>query len=83
MVIFSASFNEHVTLLRSMFDKLHESRIQLKPLKFLFASNVANFLGYELSRDGIKPQNQLTEAIINFVRVIKGIKAIFGNSWIL
>ena len=62
----SASFDEHVTLLRSIFDRLRESGIQLKPLKYLFASNVANFQGYELSCDGIKPQNRLTEAIVNF-----------------
>ena len=66
VVIFSASFDEHVKLLLSIFARLREWGIPLKPPKCLFASNVANFLGYELSRDGIKSQHRLTDAIINF-----------------
>ena len=66
VVIFSASFAEHKTLLRRIFDRLRESGIQLKPSKCLFARNLANFLGYELSSDGIKAQRRLTEAISNY-----------------
>ena len=65
LVVFTSSLEEHVVVLRSIFDRLRASGIQLKPTKCLFAGNVVNFLGFELSHEGIKPQKRLTEAIIN------------------
>ena len=35
----------------------------LKAIKCVFASDKEDFLGYELSHKGIKPQKRLTEAI--------------------
>lgn len=66
LVIFTPSFEEHSVILKQVFDRLRISGIQLKPSKCLFASNIVNFLGYELSNKGIKPQDRLTEAIVNF-----------------
>ena len=65
LVIFTSTLDEHLIVLRSIFDRLRGSGIQLKATKCLFASNVVNFLGFELSRGGIKPLKRLTEAIIN------------------
>ena len=63
IVIFTSSFEEHLSVLRRVFDRFRASGIQLKPSKCFFASNKVNSLGFELSNNGIKLQHQLTGAI--------------------
>ena len=60
------TFEEHLSSLRDVLLKLRDSGITLKLSKCIFASGNVDFLGYNLSRDGIKPQERLTEAIKDF-----------------
>ena len=62
------SFEEHLSSLASVFEKLRETGIQLKFSKCFFAHEEFDFLGYNLSKDGIKPQKRLTTAIEEFQR---------------
>ena len=66
VIICSATFEEHLELLKSLFDKFRESGIQLKLSKCLFACEEVDFLGYHLSREGIKPQERLITAVNRF-----------------
>ena len=66
IVVFSPTFEEHMADLRSVFDRLRAANVALKASKCLFASDEAEYLGYDLSADGIKPQKRLTEAILSF-----------------
>ena len=66
IVIFTSSFEEHLSVLRRVFNRLRASGIQLKPSKCLFPSNKVIFLGFELSNNGIRPHHQLTGAIRSF-----------------
>ena len=63
IVIFSTTFNQHIQDLEAVFKCLRKSNISLKASKCVIASNKVDFLGYELSVFGIKPQKCLTEAI--------------------
>ncbi len=65
ILIFSDTFEEHLQSLEMVFQKLRESSISLKLSKFVFASRKVDFLGFELSKSGIRPQSRLTEAISN------------------
>ena len=68
IVIFSGNFQEHLQNLEQVFQRLQSSGISLKLSKCVFACNKVNFLGFELSKGGIKPQARLTEAIDNYKR---------------
>ena len=71
VVIFSRTFEEHITLLRSLFEKLRKSGIQLKGSKCRFGFENVEFLGFESSCSGLKPQERLTDAIRKFATLKK------------
>ena len=60
IVIFSGNFQEHLHNLEQVFQRLQSSGISLKLPKCIFACEKVNFLGFELSKGGIKPQARLT-----------------------
>ena len=62
-VVFSKTFDDHITSIKQLFTQLRESGISLKLSKCIFASNKVDFLGFELSSHSIKPQPHVTEAI--------------------
>ena len=67
-VVFSKSFESHLSSLKSLFDRLRSANVTLKASKCVVGSSKVAFLGFELSSDGVRPQNRLTEAIDNFKR---------------
>ena len=68
IIIFSKTFAEHLSMLEKVFQRLVQAGVTLKFSKCNFAASIADFLGYELSEEGIKPQKRLTEAIHTFSR---------------
>ena len=66
IVIFSATFDQHISDLRNVFEKLRTANISLKASKCVIAADEVEYLGYELGANGIKPQKRLTEAILKF-----------------
>eukprot|EP00794_Sanderia_malayensis_P005823 gene5823-6520_t len=68
VMVFTRTFNEHLVNLEKIFNRLRISGISLKLSKCLFASDKVDFLGFELSRQGIKPQARLTTAIQSYKR---------------
>ncbi len=66
IVIFSTTFDDHLANLEQVFKRLSCSGISLKLSKCVFASENVEFLRFELSGQGIKPQPRLTEAINSF-----------------
>ena len=63
IVVFSTTFDEHVRDLKAVFECLRTANVTLKASKCVFAAQKVEFLGFELSVDGIKPQKRLTNAI--------------------
>lgn len=68
IVIFSRTFEEHIADVKTVFERLRAANISLKASKCIFGSSNVDFLGYELSSKGIKPQKRLTDAIRDFAR---------------
>ena len=80
IVIFTKSFPEHLSDVTEIFQSLQASKISLKLSKCRFASSKVDFLGYELSRNGIQPQTRLTNAIRTYQRPLskKELKGFLG-----
>lgn len=54
IIIFSASFDEHLERLQRVFDRLREHGLKLKPSKCQFVRKEVNYLGHLVSADGIR-----------------------------
>ena len=68
LMIFSTTFEQHVLDIEEVFRRLREANTTLKTTKCVFAADRVEFLGYELSSEGIKPQKRLTTATNEFHR---------------
>ena len=66
IVIFSKTFSEHLKNLEQVFQRLCLLGVSLKLSKCVFASHTVDFLGFELSQLGIRPQSRLTDAVLKF-----------------
>ena len=66
--IFSRTFEQHMKEVDLVFQRLREANISLKLSKCVFGSKSVEFLGYELSREGIKPLQRLTSTTKGFQR---------------
>ena len=66
IVIFNSTFEDHIHDLKNVFECLRIAQVTLKASICVFADEKVNFLGFELSVDGIKPQHCLTNAINEF-----------------
>ena len=68
IIIFSKTPREHIERLRSVFQKIHEAGLKLKPKKYEFFKTRISFLGLIVSRDGIECNPKKIEAIKNWKR---------------
>ena len=68
IIIFSRSYDEHLQQLRELLKCMRKHNISLNLSKCRFAMSQVDFLGYNISKDGVKPQKRLSEAIRNFQR---------------
>ena len=62
------TFSDHIITIKAVFDRLRWSGESLIASKCEFGRSKIDFLGYELSKKGIRPQKRLTEAIDSFDR---------------
>lgn len=68
ILIISNSFNEHISHLKLVFDRLNEVGLTLKLKKCAFFCTELPFLGYILNSEGIKPDPTRIEAITSYPR---------------
>ena len=54
-IVFSTTFADHLSYLRSVFEEIRSAGLKLKPSKCSFAQTSAKFLGHVVSGDGIRP----------------------------
>ena len=66
VVIFSRTMEEHYDQLKEVVACFRKHNITLNLAKCAFAMNEVDFLGYNISNDGIKPQKRLTDVIREF-----------------
>ncbi|VDH91422.1 Hypothetical predicted protein [Mytilus galloprovincialis] len=63
VLVFSRTFEEHLQHLTTLFQKLRETNLKLKPTKCTFAAKEVKFLGHVLSsKDGIAVDTTKTDA---------------------
>ena len=53
IIVFSAEVDEHLDLLRAVFERLRGARLKLKPAKYRLCQRSVSFLGHIVSREGI------------------------------
>ena len=68
IVIFSREFDQHLADVEAVFQRLRTANITLKATKCVFGASSVEFLGYNLSSDGIRPQKRLTTSVSEFPR---------------
>ena len=55
ILIFSKTFEEHIQHIQMVFDRLREHKLKMKLRKCAFAQSKTVYLGYEVSKAGIRP----------------------------
>ena len=70
IIIFSKTPKEHIERLRSVFQKLCEAILKLKPKKCEFFKTKISYLGHIMSKNGIECDPKKVEAIKNWPRPI-------------
>lgn len=66
IIIFSQDFEEHLTRVRAVFDRLRNAHLTLKPSKCSFGRRQIRFLGHVISKDGILPLPDKIALIENY-----------------
>lgn len=66
IVIFSATFEQHLERLQLVFEALQKANLKLKPRKCALFRRKVCFLGHEVSKDGIRPLLEKQEAVSKF-----------------
>ena len=55
IILFSTTFDDHLTTIREVFDALTKANLKIKPSKCTFVRPELNFLGHVISANGISP----------------------------
>ena len=80
VIVFSATFEEHISRLKLVFDRLREANLKLKPSKCNFARSTVNYLGFLVSSDGIAPDPTKLDAVQSFPTptTVKEVRSFLG-----
>ena len=63
IIVFSATWAEHLERLRALFECLHRANLKLGARKCHLAATEVSFLGYKVTPEGLEPEPRLMEAI--------------------
>ena len=66
IIVFSASFSQHLQRLRTGFERLQQAGLKLKPVKCHFARRSVRYLGHVFSSRGVHTDPDKTRAIVEF-----------------
>jgi hypothetical protein len=65
VIVYSKSFEEHLTHLRATFARIREKGVKLHPKKMKLAMSSVPYLGHEIVPNGTAPQQAKVDAIVN------------------
>ena len=68
VLVFSRDLNDHLEHLRLVIKRLEEINLKLNPSKCKFAQHSLDYLGHIVSREGLRTNPKLTEAVAEFPR---------------
>ena len=63
ILIFSSSIEEHLKHIQTVFDRIREHGLKLKLKKCTFFETETEYLGFIISKEGVKPDSKKVEAI--------------------
>ena len=66
IIVFSSSFEEHLSHLSSVFTRLIDANLKLQPTKCRFALPKVGYLGHQISSQGISPDPEKVETVKYF-----------------
>ena len=66
IIVFSASFPEHLERLTNVFLKLQDAGLKLKTEKCKFVQKAVKYLGHVVSAEGICPDPAKTEVVVSY-----------------
>ncbi|KAL4135064.1 hypothetical protein QTP88_006725 [Uroleucon formosanum] len=80
ILVASVSEEEHIKHLRIIFERLSEYSLVLNPKKCVFGQSEVRFLGYMISKEGIRPLPDRVTDILSFKRPssAKGLRQFLG-----
>ena len=84
LILLSESFEEHLSLLSTVLDRLREAGLVLSAEKCKFCVPQLKYLGYVVDYEGLRPDPEKVEAIINIPvpRTVSEIRRFMGTaSW--
>jgi len=64
LVITRGTLEDHLEKLREVFRRLHEAGLKVNAAKLFFCTHEIEYLGYILTREGIKPQPKKVQVIL-------------------
>ncbi|CAF1100693.1 unnamed protein product [Brachionus calyciflorus] len=67
IIVYARTFEEHLESLEMVFQKLRAANLKLKLEKCSFCKNEVKYLGFKISKDGLKADPFKTQAIRNMV----------------
>ena len=68
ILVFSRTLEEHLLHLQQVIKRVVEIGLKLKPTKCKFVRKELEYLGHVISREGLKPNPRLVDAVRNFPR---------------
>jgi len=80
VVVFSRTFDEHLSSLRQVFDRLYEAGLKLKPSKCFFCCTELLYLGYLITPEGLQPDPTTKRAILDYPAPtdVSGVRTFLG-----
>lgn len=80
IIICTSDFDEHLRLLKAVFDKLKNANLTINMKKSLFCRSELKYLGYVVDRYGLRTDPSKVDVILNFPipQDAKGIKRFLG-----
>ena len=66
ILVYSKTFEDHLSHLRQVFDRLRHANLKLKPSKCKFACPKVKYLGHVVSPEGIAPDDDKIAAVRDF-----------------
>lgn len=66
IIIFSSSLEEHVTKLKTVFDRLRDTNLKVQLNKSEFLCKEVTYLGHTVTTEGLRPNTDKIDAILNY-----------------
>ncbi|GBN80517.1 Retrovirus-related Pol polyprotein from transposon 17.6 [Araneus ventricosus] len=68
IIIVGRTFEEHLNILRKVFQRLQKANIKLSPKKCMFFQKEVTYLGHVISAEGVKTDPEKIKAVVDWLR---------------